>query len=65
MATILVTGGCGYIGSHTVLELLNKNYDVIVVDNFSNSSPESLLSTVVDSALLVFPMRNSFSDAAT
>ena len=42
MATILVTGGCGYIGSHTVLELLNKNYDVVVVDNFSNSSPESL-----------------------
>ena len=42
MATILVTGGCGYIGSHTVLELLNKNYDVVVVDNFSNSSYESI-----------------------
>ena len=42
MATILVTGGSGYIGSHTVLELLNKNYDVVVVDNFSNSSYESL-----------------------
>ncbi len=42
MATILVTGGCGYIGSHTVLELLNKNYDVVVVDNFSNSNFESL-----------------------
>ena len=42
MATILVTGGCGYIGSHTVLELLNKNYDVVVVDNFSNSSFESI-----------------------
>ncbi len=42
MQTILVTGGCGYIGSHTVLELLNKNYQVIVVDNFSNSSFESL-----------------------
>ena len=42
MATILVTGGCGYIGSHTVLELLNKNYDVVVVDNFSNSSFEAL-----------------------
>ena len=42
MTTILVTGGCGYIGSHTVLELLNKNYDVVVVDNFSNSSIESL-----------------------
>ena len=42
MATILVTGGCGYIGSHTTLELLNKGYEVIVVDNFSNSSFESL-----------------------
>ena len=42
MATILVTGGCGYIGSHTVLELLNKDYDVVVVDNFSNSSFEGL-----------------------
>ena len=42
MSTILVTGGCGYIGSHTVLELLNKNYDVVVVDNFSNSNPEGL-----------------------
>ena len=42
MQTILVTGGCGYIGSHTVLELLNKNYQVVVVDNFSNSSFEGL-----------------------
>ena len=42
MQTILVTGGCGYIGSHTVLELLNKNYNVVVVDNLSNSSYESI-----------------------
>lgn len=42
METILVTGGCGYIGSHTVLELLNKDYDVVVVDNFSNSCYESI-----------------------
>ena len=40
--TVLVTGGAGYIGSHTVLELLNSNYDVVVVDNLSNSSEESL-----------------------
>ncbi|WP_281646144.1 UDP-glucose 4-epimerase GalE [Parendozoicomonas sp. Alg238-R29] len=41
-ATILVTGGAGYIGSHTCVELLQKDYDVIVLDNLSNSSPEAL-----------------------
>ena len=40
--TILVTGGAGYIGSHTVLELLAQNYDVVVIDNLSNSKQESL-----------------------
>lgn len=39
---ILVTGGAGYIGSHTCLELLQAGYEVIVVDNLSNSSEESL-----------------------
>jgi UDP-glucose 4-epimerase len=39
---VLVTGGAGYIGSHTVLELLNTGYDVVVVDNLSNSKVESL-----------------------
>lgn len=39
---ILVTGGAGYIGSHTLIELLNTNHNVIVVDNLSNSSEESI-----------------------
>ena len=39
---VLVTGGAGYIGSHTVVELLNKGYDVVVVDNFVTSNPKSL-----------------------
>ena len=39
---ILVTGGAGYIGSHTCVELLNGGHEVIVVDNLSNSSKESL-----------------------
>lgn len=39
---VLVTGGAGYIGSHTVLLLLNEGHTVSVLDNFSNSSPESL-----------------------
>lgn len=37
MARILVTGGTGYIGSHTVVELMQKGYDVVIVDNLSNS----------------------------
>ena len=36
---ILITGGTGYIGSHTIVELINTGYDVVVVDNFSNSKP--------------------------
>ena len=39
---ILVTGGAGFIGSHTCVELLNAGYDVVVVDNLVNSSRESL-----------------------
>ena len=39
---ILVTGGTGYIGSHTVVDLLNNNYDVVIVDNYVNSKPEVL-----------------------
>ena len=39
---VLVTGGAGYIGSHTCLELLEKGYGVVVIDNLCNSSPKSL-----------------------
>ena len=39
---VLVTGGCGYIGSHTVVDLLNENYDVVVVDNLVNSKIDVL-----------------------
>ena len=42
MKTYLVTGGAGYIGSHTCVELLNAGHDVVVIDNFCNSSAESL-----------------------
>lgn len=34
---ILVTGGAGYIGSHTVVELINAGYDVVIIDNFVNA----------------------------
>ena len=43
MKKILVTGGAGYIGSHTTLVLLEAGYEVVVLDNFSNSFPESLV----------------------
>ena len=39
---ILVTGGAGFIGSHTCVELLNAGYDVVIADNFSNSKPEAV-----------------------
>ena len=39
---ILVTGGTGYIGSHTVVELQNAGYDVVIIDNLSNSCAEVL-----------------------
>ncbi len=42
MAKILVTGGAGYIGSHTCVELLNAGHEVIVYDNLSNSSEEEI-----------------------
>ena len=39
---IIVTGGCGYIGSHTVIELIENNYEVVILDDLSNSSEETL-----------------------
>jgi UDP-glucose 4-epimerase len=42
MSKILVTGGCGYIGSQTIIELIRNNYDVISIDNYINSSEETI-----------------------
>lgn len=42
MKKILVTGGAGYIGSHTCVELLNAGYELVILDNFSNSKPQAL-----------------------
>ena len=39
---ILITGGAGYIGSHTLVELINNNHDLFVIDSFINSSEKSL-----------------------
>lgn len=42
MKTILVTGGAGYIGSHTLIELIAHNFNVVVIDNLVNANVESL-----------------------
>ena len=39
---VLITGGAGFIGSHTCLVLLEQGHDLVVLDNFDNSSPEAL-----------------------
>ena len=51
--TILVTGGSGFIGSHTVVELLEANYQVVILDNFCNSSPKVIerITTIVKNKL--------------
>ena len=58
METVLLTGGMGYIGSHTAVELLREGYDVIIVDNLSNSSPE-----VMDSIEKITGVRPLFYQA--
>lgn len=57
MAGVLVTGGAGYIGSHTVLQLLEAGHEVVVFDNLSNSKPEALhrVRRLAASALGVAP----------
>jgi UDP-glucose 4-epimerase len=42
MSKILLTGGAGYIGSHIAVELLKNNYEVVIIDNLSNSTPETI-----------------------
>ena len=40
--SILITGGAGFIGSHTAVEFLNAGYDIVVVDNYCNSNPKDV-----------------------
>ena len=42
MTRVLVTGGAGYIGSHTCVELVSRGYEPVIVDNFVNSSPKAI-----------------------
>lgn len=57
MACVLVTGGAGYIGSHTLIELITAGHTVVVIDNFVNASPESLrrVEAITGATIPVYP----------
>lgn len=54
MKTILITGGAGYIGSHTAVELLHAGYEIVIIDDFSNSKPEAI-SNIIKITNQTFP----------
>jgi UDP-glucose 4-epimerase len=66
MKTILVTGGAGYIGTHTIVELSKSGYEVIILDDFSNSNPKILnnLHKIVGKSIKIFPkdIKEQFDD---
>ncbi len=65
MKSVLVTGGAGYIGSHTCVELLQQGYEVAVLDNFSNSHPESLKRVAQISGRKVMLVEGDVRDRTT
>lgn len=65
MSTVLVTGGAGFIGSHTCVELLDAGHDVITIDNFDNSSPKSLDVVAALTGKTVTLIEGDVTDRAT
>lgn len=65
MATILVTGGAGYIGSHTCVQLLDAGHEVVVLDNLSNSSEQALQRVQTLTKKTLSFVRGDIRDAAT
>lgn len=63
-ARILVTGGAGYIGTHTCIQLLSAGYELLVLDNFSNSSPEALRRVQAITGIEVPCIEGDINDAA-
>ena len=64
---VLLTGGAGYIGSHTCVELLDKGYDVVIADNFSNSKPEVIkrIREITGKEVDVYPIDVADNNALT
>ena len=62
---VLLTGGAGYIGSHTCVELLEQGYEAVIADNFSNSKPEVInrIKKITDKDVSVYPIDVADKDA--
>jgi len=65
MSHLLVTGGAGYIGSHTIIELLAAGHDVVCIDNYSNSAPEALARVQAIAGRSITAIEGDIRDAAT
>ena len=59
MKNILVTGGAGFIGSHTCMVLVDKGYKIFVIDSFENSSPKS-----IERVIEIYNLKNKKSTAS-
>ena len=56
MSKILITGGAGYIGSHTAVELLNSGEEIVIVDNFINSSKDVLDKAFISTSPILYTL---------
>ncbi|MCX8115803.1 MAG: UDP-glucose 4-epimerase GalE [Burkholderiaceae bacterium] len=65
MSTLLITGGAGYIGSHTIVELLQAGHEVVCIDNYVNSSPEALRRVEQIAGRRVTQVEGDVRDTAT
>lgn len=65
MSTLLITGGAGYIGSHTIVELLQAGHEVVCIDNYVNSSPEALRRVERIAGRRVTQVEGDLRDTAT